>query len=100
MMALPRRRSSDARRLPRALRGAALAACLGAAGAGLAPPARAGESHADASATTKAAACTLAQRLARIDVPNSRVTNSHCECLEDREVADAPWSCTAFVSYR
>ncbi|MGA2043800.1 MAG: hypothetical protein ABSG83_10545 [Roseiarcus sp.] len=98
MMALPRRRSSDARPLRWALRGAALAACVGAAG--LAPPARAGENHADASATTKAAACTLALRLARIDVPNSRVTNSHCECLEDRDVPDAPWSCTAFVSYR
>jgi len=60
----------------------------------------AGESHADASAVTKAEACSLATRLARMDVGHDRVTGSHCECLENKDDRGAPWSCTAFVSHR
>jgi hypothetical protein len=67
---------------------------------GMAAPAIAGESHADASATTQAAACALATRLARLDASHGRMTASHCECLETKEERDAPWSCTAFVTYR
>jgi hypothetical protein len=58
------------------------------------------ESHADASSTTRAAACKLSVDLARQGIPADKVTASHCECLENKDDRDAPWSCTGFVSYR
>ena len=58
------------------------------------------ESHADASSTTRAAACKLSVDLARQGIAANKVTASHCECLENKDDRDAPWSCTGFVSYR
>jgi hypothetical protein len=58
------------------------------------------ESHADASSTTRAAACKLSVDLARQGIPADHVTASHCECLEIKDERTAPWSCTGFVSYR
>ena len=72
-----------------------MAGCLVVAGA-----ARAGDAHADGSATTQAAACKLALSLARIDVGKGKVTASHCDCLENKEDIHAPWSCQAFMTYR
>jgi hypothetical protein len=92
------RGSAPPPRRPRA--SAAAIAGLVIAGVALAAPAVAGESHADASATTQAAACALATRLARLEASHGRMTASHCECLETKEERDAPWSCTAFVTYR
>jgi hypothetical protein len=74
---------------------ASLAAVLAYAGA-----ARASEAHADGSATTKDAACKLALSLARVDVGHGKVTASHCDCVEDKEEVNAPWSCQAFMTYR
>lgn len=75
--------------------GSLAAACLISAGHVLA-----GESHADGSSLTQAAACKLALTLARQGISNDRVRASHCECLENKDDHLAPWSCTAFVSYR
>ena len=69
--------------------------CIAAAGL-----AAAHEAHEEGSATTQAAACKLALALARADAAGGRVTRSHCECLEERANAQAPWSCTGFVSYQ
>lgn len=77
------------------LSAACLAAALAAAGA-----ARALEAHADANAPTQPAACKLALALAGQDVPSNRRRASHCECLEDKDNHENPWSCTAFVDYR
>ena len=86
--------------MTRPLRGALTAAALVAAALAFAGRAAAGEAHADASATTQPEACKLALRLARLDTSNGHVTASHCECLESRDEPTAPWSCTAFVTYR
>lgn len=72
-----------------------MAACLVSGG-----PARANEAHADGTATTQAAACKLALMLARVDVGKGKVTASHCDCLENKEDFQAPWSCQAFMTYR
>ena len=83
------------RLLRRALAVGGLAAGLAWAGDVLA-----GESHADASSTTQASACKLALALARQDIAANRVRASRCECMEDKDEGQIPWSCTAFVSYR
>jgi hypothetical protein len=72
-----------------------MTACLAFAGV-----ARANEAHADGTATTQAAACKLAMTLARVDVGKGKVTASHCDCLENKEDYQAPWSCQAFMTYR
>ncbi len=69
--------------------------CIAVAG-----QAAAHEAHEEGSATTQAAACKLALALARADASGGRVTRSHCECLEERDNPQAPWSCTGFVSYQ
>jgi hypothetical protein len=58
------------------------------------------DSHADGSSATRAGACKLAMSLARQGIANDRIANSHCECLETKDDLVAPWSCTAFVTYR
>ncbi len=83
----------------RALRPTLIAVSLAAAFA-YAGAARAGEAHADGSATTKDAACKLALTLARVDVGRGKVTASHCDCVEDKEEINAPWSCQAFMTYK
>lgn len=83
----------------KSLRHALCATSLAAAALTFACPALAGEAHADGSSSTKAEACRVAMTLARQGIPGSKVSASHCECLENK--ADSvPWSCTAFVSYR
>lgn len=77
-----------------------VAASLMAAGLALAGAARANEAHADGTATTQAAACKLALSLARVDVGKGKVTASHCDCLENKDEVQAPWSCQAFMTYR
>lgn len=84
----------------RAMLSWAVAASMMAAGLALAGAARASEAHADASATTQAAACKLALSLARVDVGKGKVTASHCDCLENKDDTQAPWSCQAFMTYR
>jgi hypothetical protein len=84
----------------RALRPVLTAAALMAASLAFTGAARAHEAHADGSSTTQAVACKLALSLARQGVANDQVTASHCECLENKDDRTAPWSCTAFVSYR
>jgi hypothetical protein len=84
----------------RVLRSTLVAAGLTAAAFASAGAARAGEAHADGSATTKDAACKVALSLARADVGHGKVTASHCECLENGEDVQAPWSCQAFMSYK
>ena len=73
---------------------------LAAAGFGLAGGAAADESHAEGSAATRAGACKLAQALARQDISTARVKASRCECLQDNDDPQTPWSCTAFVTFR
>jgi alpha-D-ribose 1-methylphosphonate 5-triphosphate synthase subunit PhnH len=82
-------------RLPAYALSAACFAALAAPGA-----ARALEAHADANAPTQPAACKLALALAGQDVSPNRRRASHCECLEDKDNHENPWSCTAFVGYR
>lgn len=83
------------------LRRSALAAgSLAVAAFGLPGGAAAGESHAEGSDTTRAGACKLAQALARQDISTPRIKASRCECLQDNDDAQTPWSCTAFVTYR
>ena len=76
--------------------------CLIAAGfaAALAGAARAGEAHGDGTATTKDAACKVAMSIARIDMNRGKITASHCDCLENREETQAPWSCQAFITFK
>jgi hypothetical protein len=78
----------------------ALTATLATAGLALASAASAHDSHADGSSTTQPAACKVAMSLARQGIASGQVTASHCECLENKDDRLAPWSCTAFVSYR
>lgn len=78
----------------------ALVAAGFAAALALAGGAQALKSHADATAVNQATACKLALALARQDVAANRVRASRCECLEDKDDPETPWSCTAFVSYR
>jgi hypothetical protein len=82
------------------LRHALIAGSIAAACLVCASQVLAGESHADGSSSTKAAACKLALTLARQGISSDRVLASHCECLENKDDRLAPWSCTAFVSYR
>jgi hypothetical protein len=84
----------------RVLRTTLIVTSLAAAAFACAGAARANEAHADASATTKDAACKLALSLARVDVGHGKVTASHCDCLENREDVQAPWSCQAFMTYK
>ena len=84
----------------RELRHALLAGSLAAAGLAWPVGASADESHAEASATTRAAACSLAIALARQDIPAKRVGASRCDCMEDKDDLQTPWSCTAFVKSR
>ncbi len=84
----------------RELRRGLLAGSLAAAGFAWSVGALAGESHAEGSATTRAAACSLAIALARQDVPAKRMGASRCECMEDKDDLQTPWSCTAFVKSR
>ena len=79
---------------------ALLAGSLAADGFAPSVGALAGESYAEGSATTRAAACKLALTLARQDVPANRVGATRCDCLEDKDDLQTPWSCTAFVKYR
>jgi hypothetical protein len=82
------------------LRGAFTVAILALASLALASRGSAHDSHADGTSSTRAGACKLAMSLARQGVANSRVASSHCECLENKDDAVAPWSCTAFVTYQ
>jgi hypothetical protein len=76
-----------------------LVAIFAAALAGVSA-ARAGEAHGDGSATTKDAACKVAMSIARVDMTHGKVVASHCDCLENREEPQAPWSCQAFITYK
>jgi len=86
--------------MERILRYGLTAGALAAAGLVFAGAALARQSHADGSSTTQPAACKLALALARQGIAADQVTASHCECLENKDDPRAPWSCTAFVSYR
>jgi hypothetical protein len=86
--------------MQRSLRYRLTVGALAAAGLVFTGAALARESHADGSSTTQPAACKLALTLARQGVAADQVTASHCECLENKDDPRAPWSCTAFVSYR
>ena len=66
----------------------------------LAGGARAGEAHGDGTATTKDAACKVAMSIARVDMTHGKIVASHCDCLEDKEEPQAPWSCQAFITYK
>jgi hypothetical protein len=73
---------------------------LAAASLALAAQASGGETHADGSSTTQAEACKVALTLARQGIRKDQLISSHCECLENKNEREAPWSCSAFVSYR
>jgi hypothetical protein len=82
------------------LRHALTAASFALASMAFADRTSAHDAHADGTSTTRAGACKLALTLARQGVANDRIANSHCECLETKDDPVAPWSCTAFVTYR
>ncbi len=79
---------------------ALLAGSLAAASFAWPVGAEADESHAEGSATTRDAACKLAIALARQDVPARKAGATRCECLEDKDDLQIPWSCTGFVKIR
>jgi hypothetical protein len=91
---------SKERSMSPSLRRALRATTFALASLALMGQAPAHDSHADGSSATRAGACKLAMSLARQGVANDRVVNSHCECLETEDDIVAPWSCTAFVTYR